>query len=300
METQSIYLLRYTFPITVKTPAHTADSTAATQYAATGLEEILILTGESPGSSGPDYIAAACAIAGKYFRVTGLEVYPVNTSDYSQFQKEGADFITVFQETYDTSLYGKFHPAGRKRCFPYRFNSQERALAAGMRGAAFGSLLGLGDYRRDAFAAGVHAKLILKKFPHADISFSVPRLRPIINAGTSTQEHDRSYAKNVFPSEAQLLQIICAYRLFEPSAGITISSRESPRFRDHAVDIAATKISAGVDVGIGGHAGSSTGDGQFEINDSRGVDQILQMLVSRGLQPVMSDYSFLAGKKASV
>ena len=253
---------------------------------ATGLEEILILTGESPGHAGLEYIAGTCALARKYFRVIGLEVYPMDSREYASLKKEGVDFITVFQETYDPALYTKVHPSGRKSCFPYRFNTQERALIGGIRGVAFGSLLGLGDYRQDIFATGVHADLIQRKYPHAEISFSCPRLRPVINNSQSIDE-------NRIPNESELLQMICALRLFMPFAGITISSRESARFRDNTVDIAATKISAGVDVGVGGHAGVSSGDAQFEINDSRGVDDVYRMLLSRGLQPVLSDYIYV-------
>lgn len=249
--------------------------------AETGLEEILILTGESSTMSDPAYIGEACALARKYFRVVGLEVYPMNSADYAGLREKGADFVTVFQETYDIHLYQKLHPAGRKRIFPYRFNAQERALRGGVRGVGFASLLGLGDFRRDAFATGLHARLIQRKYPQGEIAFSVPRLRPTSN----------NYAMaplNI--GEAELLQVICAYRLFMPFVGITISTRENARFRDHVLDIAATKISAGVDVGIGGRSGRASGDRQFEISDSRSVEEIYQMILSRGLQPVMSDY----------
>jgi 2-iminoacetate synthase len=252
--------------------------------AATGLEEILILTGESEKMSGLAYIGEACKLARKYFRVTGLEIYPVNSGDYAYLRQCGADFVTVFQETYDPERYGELHPGGRKRVFPYRFNAQERAFKGGMRGAGFAALLGLGDFRRDAFAAGVHARLVQRRYPQGEISFSCPRLRPIVNNETLNPRD---------VGEAELLQIICAYRLFMPFAGITISSRENPRFRDHAVSIAATKISAGVDVGIGRHGGGSGGDGQFEIADSRSVSEIRDMILSRDLQPVMSEYLYV-------
>jgi 2-iminoacetate synthase len=250
---------------------------------ATGLEEILILTGESAKHSSLEYIGRACGLAKQYFRVVGLEVYPMNCADYAYLKSQGADFITVFQETYDPELYGELHPAGRKRSFSYRFNTQERALLGGIRGVAFASLLGLGEFRRDAYATGIHAWAIQRKYPHAEISFSCPRLRPIV------KNNDKNF-KPFNVSEAELLQVICAFRLFMPSSGITISSRENARFRDHACEIAVTRISAGVDVGIGGHSGVSSGDEQFEISDSRNVEEIYRMLLSRGLQPVMSDY----------
>ena len=155
----------------------------------------------------------------------------------------------------------------------------------GMRGVGFAALLGLDNFRKDAFAVGLHASLIQQKYPHAEIAISCPRLRPIINN------------ENINPRdvhEKQLLQIVCAYRIFLPYSNITISTRENQKFRDNIVDIAATKISAGVDVGIGGHGeNEKKGDEQFEISDPRNVKEVYNALVEKGLQPVMSDYIYV-------
>lgn len=251
----------------------------------TGLQEILILTGESRKYSDVEYIGEACKIASKYFKVVGLEIYPVNSDEYKYLHECGADYVTVFQETYNSDKYSELHLGGHKRIFPYRFNAQERALMGGMRGVGFASLLGLDNFRKDAFATGLHASLIQKKYPHAEIAISCPRLRPIINN------------ENINPRdvhERQLLQIVCAYRIFLPYSNITISTRENQKFRDNIVDISATKISAGVDVGIGGHGdGQKKGDEQFEISDPRNVQQVYNALIAKGLQPVMSDYIYV-------
>lgn len=254
--------------------------------AATGLEEILILVGESRKQSDVEYLGKACKIARRYFKMVGLEVYPMNSDEYAYLHECGADYVTVFQETYDSDKYETLHLGGHKRVFPYRVNAQERALKGGMRGVGFGALLGLADFRKDAFATGIHAWLLQRKYPQAEIAFSCPRLRPIIN-------NDKINPKDVH--EAQLLQVITAYRLFMPFAGITISTRESARFRDNIVTIAATKISAGVSTGVGSHVEEleDKGDEQFEIDDSRGVAEIHQMLLERGMQPVMNDYVYV-------
>lgn len=253
--------------------------------AKTGLQEVLLLTGESKKMSDVEYIGEACKIARKYFKVVGLEVYPMNSDEYSYVQKCGADYVTVFQETYNSDKYETLHLAGHKRVFPYRLETQERALMGGMRGVGFAALLGLSDFRKDAFATGIHAYLIQRKYPYAEIAFSCPRLRPIIN-------NDKINPKDVH--EPQLLQVICAYRLFMPFASITISTRECQRFRDNIVQIAATKISAGVDVGIGGHSdGEKKGDEQFEISDGRNVKEVYDALCKNGMQPVMSDYIYV-------
>jgi len=230
------------------------------------------------------YIGEACKQAKRIFKVVGLEVYPMDAKDYAYLHDCGADYVTVFQETYNTRQYGKLHLGGRKRIFPYRFNAQERALMGGMRGVGFAALLGLDDFRKDAYATGIHAALIQKKYPQAEIAFSCPRLRPIIN-------NDKINPRDVH--EPQLLQVVMAYRIFMPFASITISSREGARFRDHVIGIAATKISAGVDVGIGGHTGEAKGDEQFEISDGRGVEEIYKMIAAQGLQPVMSEYIYV-------
>ncbi len=254
--------------------------------AETGLEEILLLTGESRKMSDVKYIGMACSLAKKYFKLVGVEVYPMNTDEYAYIHKCGADFVTVFQETYNSDKYETLHLAGHKRIFPYRINAQERAIRGGMRGVGFAALLGLDDFRKDAFATGTHAYLIQRKYPHAEIAFSCPRLRPIIN-------NDKINPKDVH--EPQLLQVICAYRLFMPFASITISTRECERFRNNVIKIAATKISAGVDVGIGGHSegGEHKGDEQFEISDGRNVNEVRQAIIDQGLQPVMSDYIYV-------
>ena len=254
--------------------------------AETGLEEVLILTGESPTMSDVKYIGEACRIAGKYFRMVGLEIYPVNVDEYRYLHECGADFITVFQETYNPERYGELHLGGNKRIFPYRFNAQERALKGGMRGVGFAALLGLSDFRKDAYATGLHAYLIQKKYPHADIAFSCPRLRPTVN-------NEELSAEGV--DEHKLLQVITAYRLLLPFANITISTRERALFRDNAINIAATKISAGVSTGIGGHSDEieEHGDDQFVISDDRNVEDVKAAILAKGLQPVMNDYIYV-------
>lgn len=259
--------------------------------AESGMEEILILTGESRSKSDIRYIGEACKLARKYFRMVGIEIYPVNTEDYRYLHECGVDYVTVFQETYDTDKYETLHLAGHKRVWPYRFEAQERALMGGMRGVACSALLGLSDFRKDALASALHIYYLQRKYPHAEVSLSCPRLRPIINNG-KINPHD--------VGERQLCQILCAYRIFLPFAGITVSSRESAAFRNGIVKIAATKISAGVSTGIGDHESKYTGkensdegDAQFEIADNRSLQQMYRDMKAEGLQPVLNDYLYV-------
>ena len=289
--------------------------------AQSGIEEILMLTGESRTMSDIEYIGEACKLARKYFRNIGLEIYPVNTDEYRYLHECGADYITVFQETYNPSKYETLHLLGHKRVWPYRFDAQERALRGGMRGVGFSALLGLDDYHTDALATALHVYYLQRKYPHAEMSISCPRLRPIIN-------NEKINPRDVH--EDILCQILCAYRLFLPFAAITVSSREDARFRDGIIRIAATKISAGVSTGIGDHKekyekhgtgdmankpemdeqtgrkdkpemdeqadcreNSESGDEQFEIADNRSLDEIYEVICAQGMQPVLNEYIYI-------
>lgn len=260
--------------------------------AESGMEEILILTGESRGQSDVKYIGEACKLARKYFRMVGLEIYPVNTDEYVYLHECGADYVTVFQETYDTDKYETLHLLGHKRVWPYRFDAQERALRGGMRGVAFSALLGLSDFRKDALASALHVYYLQRKYPQAEMSLSCPRLRPIIN-------NDKISSIDV--SEKKLCQVLCAYRIFLPFVGITVSSRESAEFRNGIVKIAATKVSAGVSTGVGDHESKYTGkedenvqgNEQFEIDDNRSLDKMYKDIADEGLQPVLNDYLYV-------
>ena len=162
----------------------------------------------------------------------------------------------------------------------------------GMRGVGFSALLGLSDFRKDALATALHVFYLQRKYPYAEFSLSCPRLRPIIN-------NDKITPQDVH--EKELCQILCAYRIFLPFAGITVSSREQKHFRDGIAKIAATKVSAGVSTGIGDHeekyqgkgCSEDAGDEQFEISDSRSLDQMYQDIAAEGLQPVLNDYVYV-------
>ena len=256
-----------------------------------GMEEILMLTGESRKYSDIHYIGEAVKTARKYFRNIGIEIYPVNTDEYRYLHECGVDYVTVFQETYDSDKYETLHLLGHKRVWPYRFDAQERALRAGMRGAGFSALLGLSDFRKDALASALHVYYLNRKYPHAELSLSCPRLRPIVN-------NDKINPRDV--GEKELCQVLCAYRIFLPYVGITVSSRESAQFRNGITKICATKVSAGVSTGIGDHEAkyegkeeTEAGDEQFEINDGRSFETMYQDLEEGGLQPVLNDYIYV-------
>ncbi|MDQ0508728.1 2-iminoacetate synthase [Peptoniphilus ivorii] len=251
-----------------------------------GIEDVLILTGESSKYSSVEYIARAVELAKKYFRVIGLEIYPANVKDYARFREAGADFVTVFQETYDPVAYEYYHPHGHKRAMNYRMNTQERALMGGMRGVGFGALFGLSDPLRDAYSLGLHAHLLQRKYPHGEIAVSLPRIRP-------THGAEEVENKNRI-DEKKLMQYLLAIRIFLPFASITISTREGESFRNAAMYYGATKISASVDTGIGRRTEENRkeaeGEEQFVIDDQRTLDDIEKDLAEMGMYVLRNDY----------
>lgn len=253
--------------------------------AAEGIEDVLILTGESDKFSPIEYIEMAVRLARKYFRVVSLEIYPANVKDYERLQKAGADFVTVFQETYDPESYSYYHPYGHKRSMIYRMNTQERAAMGGMRGVGFGALFGLSDPLRDAYSMGLHAFLLQRKYPHLEIAISLPRIRPTHGA------EDVDNTNRI--DEKKLMQYILAIRIFMPFASMTISTRERKEFRDKAMYYGATKISASVDTGIGRRTEEheeDEGEEQFVIADNRTLDEIEKNLAEEGLYVLRNDY----------
>lgn len=257
--------------------------------AASGLRHILLLTGDAPGITGPEYIAEAARVLRRHMPGISVEVYSLTEKEYALLAASGVDGMTMFQETYNEELYARLHPAGPKRDFRFRLDAPDRAGRAGLRSLNVGALLGLDDWRMDSFFTGLHARRLQKRHPAADIALSVPRMRP--HAGVFDDVHP--------VSDRDLVQIITAARLFLPTAGIVVSSRERADFRNHLMQIAVTRVSAGVSTAVGGHAGSPAQEGdspQFDIADTRSPAEMSAAIRGLGLMPVFKYWEPLEGE----
>lgn len=256
--------------------------------AATGLRHILLLTGNAPERTGPAYIAQAARVLRRHMPGISVEVCSLTEEEYGLLAASGVDGMTMFQETYNETLYTRLHPAGPKRDFRFRLDAPDRAGRAGLRSLNVGALLGLDDWRVDSFFTGLHARWLQKRHPAADIALSVPRMRPHLGA-----------FDDVHPvSDRELTQIILAARLFLPTAGIVMSSRENAALRDHLMRIAVTRVSAGVSTAVGGHAGAPARDGdtpQFDIADTRSPAAMSAAIRALGLAPVFKYWEPLEG-----
>ncbi|TCO77480.1 2-iminoacetate synthase ThiH [Marinisporobacter balticus] len=252
----------------------------AIAISSTGLRHILILTGESPKDTPVDYIVEAVKVLKKYFDSIGIEIYPLAEEEYRKMIDAGVDGLTVYQEVYDEVIYDHVHISGPKKNYNYRLNAPERGCKAKMRNVNIGALLGLNEWRREAFFTGIHANYLQNKYPDVCIGVSPPRIRP--HAGVF---------EDVYPvSDKNLVQYMLALRIFLPYLGINLSTRESAKFRDHLIALGITKISAGVSTEVGGHSSEDKGEGQFEISDSRNVDEMKEVILANGYQPVFKDW----------
>jgi 2-iminoacetate synthase len=247
-----------------------------------GFENILILTGGSKEAAPLDYIKKCVRVLRGKFSSISVEIYELTKDEYKQLIDEGVDGLTVYQEVYDEKIYDKVHISGPKKDYVFRMEAPERALSAGMRTVNIGTLLGLGDWRKEAFFAGLHAKYLQDKFPEAEISVSVPRIRPQVSG----------FKPFCHVTDRGLVQIITALRVFLPRAGITLSTREGAFLRDHLLPLGITRMSAGSSTKVGGHTKctAAVDSEQFEILDKRELDEIRKMLSDKGYQPVLKDW----------
>lgn len=248
----------------------------------TGLKHVLLLTGESPLHSPLAYILSAVKALQEFFTGIGIEVYPLTEEDYRAAMRCGVDAVTLFQEVYDVRAYAKFHPAGPKRDYRFRLDAPERACRAGIRSVNIGALLGLGDWRQEAFMTGLHAAYLQKNYAAVEIAVSTPRMRP----------HTGGFLPPYTVTDRNIVQYITAYRLFMPRSGITLSSRESVFLRDHLAKVGVTKMSGGVTTAVGGR--SKQGEPpQFDISDARSIKEMAAMLRRIGYQPIYKDWQVI-------
>lgn len=267
----------------------------ARALAATGLRRVLALTGDAPGRTGAEYIAASVAVLSRHFSSVGIEVQALTQDEYAAVAQAGADSMTMFQETYDPELYARLHLSGPKRNFFFRLDAPHRAARAGMRGITLGALLGLGDWRFDLYMLAMHGRWLQQRFPHLEVSFSLPRIRPRAE-GEQSEDAGTDKGRNVFQpmlvDDRTFVQALTALRCFLPHAGITLSTRERAFLRDKLLPLGVTKVSAGVCTGVGGYAKpeAKEKDVQFVIDDERSVAEMALALEGLGYQPVFADW----------
>ena len=247
-----------------------------------GIENILLLTGESYKATPLSYLKEAVGVAKNYFPSISLEVHPMETHEYLELFVQGVDGITVYQETYDRKRYKEVHISGKKSDYDYRYRTPERAAKGGIRNISIGILLGLADLAEDLFALYNHVRHMEKNYPGVEYSISFPRLKPIKNKNFAVCNID----------DTTFIKIICLTRTLFPRIGINLSTRENSKIRDHAIELGITRMSAGSNTSVGGYTlkAPEEQDPQFDIEDDRSVEEVIQLLKKRNFDPVLTDW----------
>lgn len=255
-----------------------------------GFRHILLVTGESPKTVDNDYLAACVERIRPLFSSISIEVYPMETEGYRQMVGAGVDGLTIYQETYNRDLYEEMHPFGKKRDYDFRLLTPERGGAAGLRRIGIGFLLGLGEFRSEAFFLGLHALHLSRHYWRTQVSVSFPRIRPA----------DGGFQPLHPVSDRDFVQLLCALRLLLPDAGLVLSTRESAALRDNLLPLGITQMSAGSCTAPGGYADKDLSTQQFAIDDDRSPEEVCRLIRARGYEAVWKDWdgAFLHNQKA--
>ena len=250
------------------------------KVSATGIQNILLLTGESRQMTPPDYIEDAVRTATQYFPSISLEIYPLEVDEYRKLFSAGVDGITIYQETYNKIRYKELHPKGKKADYNHRYSTPKRIAEAGIRVINMGVLLGLSEVAADIYNLFLHLEWMEKHYPGVEYALSFPRLIPLKN----------SAGDYVQVSDIILIKLICIARLLFPRVGINLSTRERAAVRDHALPLGVTRISAASKTTVGGYSLCAARDPQFDVMDNRSVEEIVNMLEQKGFDPVFTDW----------
>lgn len=245
-----------------------------------GYDHILLVSGEENKKVGISYFEEIIAAIRPYFSNIMLEVQPLEENEYARLITAGVNTVLVYQETYHRDNYKIYHPKGKKSNFTYRLETPDRLGRANIHRIGLGALLGLEDWRVDSFFTAMHLDYLEKKYWQTKFSISFPRLRPAM--GCQQPNHPMT--------DKELVQLICAYRIFNENVELSLSTRESSRFRDHVFRLGITSMSAGSKTDPGGYASELHALEQFEISDDRSPGEVAAMLESRDYEPVWKDW----------
>jgi 2-iminoacetate synthase len=247
---------------------------------AMGFDHILLVTGEANRQVGVPYLQTAFRLARPYFSSISMEVQPLSQTDYEALIPEGLSSVLVYQETYHRSAYADYHLSGMKKDFDFRLDTPDRLGRAGIKKIGLGALYGLDDWRTDSFFVALHLKYMERRYWRSRYSISFPRIRP----------HEGDLHPRSIMSDRELVQVICAYRLLSQELELSLSTREDEHFRDHAIRLGITTLSAGSKTNPGGYRVDSQTLEQFEISDERSPAEVAAMLRANGYEPVWKDW----------
>lgn len=252
----------------------------AKRIKALGFDHILLVTGEDNHKCGADYIGEMMEEIKDVFSLISIEVQPLKSEEYASLTSKGLNTVYIYQETYNQQNYKKYHTGGKKSDYQHRIETPDRLGKAGVHKIGLGCLLGLEDWRVDSFFTALHLNYLEKKYWQTKYSISFPRLRP----------HAGQFQPNYETSQKNLAQLIFAYRLLNEHVEISLSTRESPAFRDNMIKLGATAYSAGSKTNPGGYSNEAESLEQFAVHDDREPKVIEAVINEKGYEVVWKDW----------
>lgn len=245
-----------------------------------GFRHLLLVSGEKRDKVSLVYLKEIITKLHNKFDSISLEIFPLEENEYRELYLAGADGLTIYQEVYNRETYKQVHLNGPKADYDFRMQTPERAARAGFYRLNIGTLLGLGKWEEEAALLGLHAAYLKKKFWQTQISVSFPRLQ-----GSAAE------FQPLHPvSDRQLTQMICALRIFQPSIGLVLSTRESAELRDNLLPLGITQMSAESKTSPGAYAGKVKAEEQFEVSDKRNLAEVGVAITGGGYEPVLKDW----------
>ncbi|EGR2734400.1 2-iminoacetate synthase ThiH [Vibrio parahaemolyticus] len=248
-------------------------------------DSVLLVTGEHETKVGMKYFREMVPTIKQRFNYLAMEVQPLNQDEYAELKTLGLDAVMVYQETYHPKTYAQHHLRGNKMDFRYRLETPDRLAKAGIDKIGIGALIGLEEWRTDCFFAAAHLDYLERTYWQSRYSISFPRLRPCAGNAPASGLQPKSVM-----TDKQLVQLICAYRLFNPEVELSLSTRESPQFRDNVLPLGITSMSAASKTQPGGYATEEVELEQFEISDERSAASVEDMIKAKGFAPVWRDW----------
>ncbi|EIE9609352.1 2-iminoacetate synthase ThiH [Vibrio parahaemolyticus] len=248
-------------------------------------DSVLLVTGEHETKVGMNYFREMVPIIKQRFNYLAMEVQPLDQDEYAELKTLGLDAVMVYQETYHPKTYAQHHLRGNKMDFRYRLETPDRLAKAGIDKIGIGALIGLEEWRADCFFAAAHLDYLERTYWQSRYSISFPRLRPCAGNVPASGLQPKSVM-----TDKQLVQLICAYRLFNPEVELSLSTRESPQFRDNVLPLGITSMSAASKTQPGGYATEEVELEQFEISDERSAASVEDMIRAKGFAPVWRDW----------
>ncbi|MDX8425104.1 2-iminoacetate synthase ThiH [Vibrio parahaemolyticus] len=248
-------------------------------------DSVLLVTGEHETKVGMKYFREMVPIIKQRFNYLAMEVQPLDQNEYAELKTLGLDAVMVYQETYHPKTYAQHHLRGNKMDFRYRLETPDRLAKAGIDKIGIGALIGLEEWRADCFFAAAHLDYLERTYWQSRYSISFPRLRPCAGNVPASGLQPKSVM-----TDKQLVQLICAYRLFNPEVELSLSTRESPQFRDNVLPLGITSMSAASKTQPGGYATEEVELEQFEISDERSAASVEDMIKAKGFAPVWRDW----------